>query len=128
MSIEHREIELRSNTAMVLEERTGFETGGASAVPRHVRSAARAARGRHAIVPAADGAEAAAKPAGTRALDRRSRPTRCSRASPSIGSGRSFLALESSSRPTTSARRRRRRRILNCSTGWPWNSASPAGT
>ena len=48
VSIEHREIELRSNTAMVLEERSDSKADGASAVSRDVRSAARAARGGHA--------------------------------------------------------------------------------
>ena len=48
VSTEHREIELRSNTAMVMEERPDSKASGASAVSRDVRSAARAARREHA--------------------------------------------------------------------------------
>ena len=125
---EHREIELRSNTAMVMEERPDSKAAahllfrGMYDQPRELLEA------RTPVVPAADGAGSAAEPPRAGALDSRSIRTRCSRASPSTGSGRSFSAPDSSSRPTTSARRPSRRRILNCSTGWPSNSASPVGT
>ena len=73
-------IEMRSNTAMVLEERHDSKRHNTSAVPRHVRSAAGARRGRNAIIFAADGDKAAAKSTRPGDVDGRSAPTLCSRA------------------------------------------------
>ena len=80
VSAEHREIELRSNTAMVLEERPDSKPAahllfrGMYDQPRELLERA------HPVVPAADGAGAAAKPPRAGAVDGRSRAIRCSRA------------------------------------------------
>ena len=73
VSAEHREIELRSNTAMVLEERPDSKPSahllfrGMYDQPRELLDASTP------VVPAADGAGAAAEPPRTGAVDSRSR-------------------------------------------------------
>ena len=67
-----------SRDRAALEHRDGdgraprLEGSGASAVSRDVRPTARASRRANPVIPAADGAGAAAKPPGSRAMDRRS--------------------------------------------------------
>jgi hypothetical protein len=73
VSAEHRAIELRSHTAMVMEERTDSKAERAPLVSRDVRPASRECSRREPRRSSADGAAAAAKPARPGAMDRRSR-------------------------------------------------------